>query len=238
VAGDAGAVRLVAHGVQPVPAVEPCWRLCAGFIRCPVARREGRPSGLECLRRGWQLRQGTSLRFRRKEKGGSKEDSRQAQGLGISRGGLTTKLHLLSDRHCRPLAVVVHTSQRHDSKMLPCVLDAVQVTNKTGGPRKRPDLLLADKGYAYPACRNELRRRGVACIIPERKDQKEKRLKKGRKGGRPCQFDKERYKERNVVERCILRLKQFRRIATRYDKTRSSYQTFATFASLLLWLRS
>jgi transposase len=82
-----------------------------------------------------------------------------------------------------------------------------------------------------------LRQRGIACLIPERKNQREQRTKKGKAGGRPCYFDKQQYKRRNVVERTFLRLKQQRRVATRYDKLGESYQAWATLASIRLWLK-
>lgn len=73
-------------------------------------------------------------------------------------------------------------------------------------------------------------------MIPERKDQRESRAKKGRKGGRPRAFDKEQYRRRNVIERCFCRLKQWRRIATRYDKHAETYLAFVTLASIILWI--
>ena len=78
----------------------------------------------------------------------------------------------------------------------------------------------------------------MRAIIPQRSDQIENRKKKGHRGGRPPTFDRELYRQRNLVERCFLRLKQFRRIATRYDKRAASYQAFLTIASLLIWIRS
>lgn len=71
--------------------------------------------------------------------------------------------------------------------------------------------------------------------IPERADQKRNRARRGSRGGRPPRFDKQLYKQRNVVERCFNRLKQWRGIATRYDKTAESYQAAVTLASLLMW---
>ncbi|MCX5010965.1 transposase [Streptomyces sp. NBC_00555] len=61
------------------------------------------------------------------------------------------------------------------------------------------------------------------------------RMRRGSRGGRPPVFDKQVYKRRNVVERCFNRLKQWRGIATRYDKTAQSYQAAVTLASLLMW---
>ena len=117
-------------------------------------------------------------------------------------------------------------------------LDAVRVPRTgRGRPRKRPGCVLGDKGDSYPSCRRHLRGLGVKVLIPERRDQRRHRRGKGRSGGRPCKFDAELYKERNVIERTFLRLKQSRRVATRYDKTKASYQAFVTLASIRLWLR-
>ena len=107
-----------------------------------------------------------------------------------------------------------------------------------GRPRKRPERVLGDKAYTGQPCRQELGRRGIACLIPTRTNERSARKKKGRKGGRPFGFEAEVYKQRNVVERCIRRLKRFRRVATRYDKRASNYLAFVTFASILLWIRT
>lgn len=72
-------------------------------------------------------------------------------------------------------------------------------------------------------------------ISARRSDQVRNRLRRGSQGGRPPAFDKQVYKRRNVVERCFNRLKQWRGIATRYDKTAESYQAAVTLASLLMW---
>lgn len=104
-----------------------------------------------------------------------------------------------------------------------------------GRPRVRPDHVLGDKGYSSKAIRTWLRRRGIAHTIPERADQIRNRAHRGSRGGRPPAFDREAYKHRNVVERCFNRLKQWRGIATRYDKTAESYEAAVTLASLLMW---
>jgi transposase len=137
--------------------------------------------------------------------------------------------------------LALSAGQVHDSDeaTIGAVLDGVRVPRPggTGRPRKRPGRVLGDKGYSYKKCRLLLRQRGIACLIPERKDQREQRAKKGKAGGRPCYFDKQQYKRRNVVERTFLRLKQQRRVATRYDKLGESYQAWATLASIRLWLK-
>jgi transposase len=99
----------------------------------------------------------------------------------------------------------------------------------------RPAHVLGDKGYSSRAIRTWLRRRGISHTIPERADQVRNRLGRGRRCGRPPAFDKPLYKRRNVVERGSDRLKQWRGIATRYDKTAESYQAAVTLAALLMW---
>ncbi|NGO68059.1 transposase, partial [Streptomyces boncukensis] len=102
-------------------------------------------------------------------------------------------------------------------------------------PRTRPGHLGADKGYSSRAVRTWLRRRKIPHTIPERADQIRNRQRRGSRGGRPPAFDKQVYKRRNVAERCFNRLKQWRGIATRYDKTVESYQAAVALAPLLMW---
>lgn len=104
-----------------------------------------------------------------------------------------------------------------------------------GRPRVRPDHILGDKGYSSKAIRSWLRHRGIPHTIPERADQKANRARRGSRGGRPPVFDREVYKHRNVVERCFSRLKQWRGIATRYDKAAESYEAAVALASLVMW---
>lgn len=96
---------------------------------------------------------------------------------------------------------------------------------------------MGDKAYSSRAIRSYLRERGIKTVIPVKEDQKANRLKRGRSGGRPPHFDGERYKERNTVERCFNKLKQFRAVATRYDKRARIYQGTVDVASIVIWLR-
>ncbi len=117
------------------------------------------------------------------------------------------------------------------------VMAKFRLRRRTGRPRTRPRRLLGDKGYSSKKIRLYLRRRGVQAVIPERRDQKANRKRKGSRGGRPPAFDASTYKSRNLVERCFAKLKQWRGIATRFDKLASRYLAGAVIASLLLWLR-
>ncbi len=88
-----------------------------------------------------------------------------------------------------------------------------------GRPRTRPDAVAGDKAYSSHANRAYLRKRQIKAVIPEKKDQAANRKEKGSKGGRTVSHDAALYKERNTVERLINKLKAWRGIATRYDKT-------------------
>jgi len=166
------------------------------------------------------------------------ERAQAGQALGRSRGGLTTKVHLACDGRGLPLAVLVTPGNVNDSAAFGTVLNAVRVPRTGAGrPRRRPDAVVADKAYSSRAIRESLRRRGIRAVIPERADQKVNRVRRGRAGGRPPAFDRDLYKARNVVERCFNRLKQFRAIATRFDKLASRYRAGLHLAALILWLR-
>jgi transposase len=105
-----------------------------------------------------------------------------------------------------------------------------------GRPRKRPDVLIADKGYAHDSTRRALRQRGIRHVTPERSDQVARRAAKGSTGRRPPAFDKATYRKRNVVERCFNRLKQWRDLATRYAKRASLYRSSLVLIAAIIWL--
>lgn len=145
-------------------------------------------------------------------------------------------MDLSCDGKGRPLSVLVTPGQRHESTQLGAVLDAIRVVRPgRGRPRKRPDHLLADRGYNYPCCRELLRSRGILHTVPERRDQRERR---SNRPGRPPSFDAAAYARRNVVERCVNRLKQWRGVATRYEKRAANYRAMVVIAALVIWLTS
>ncbi|WP_237522736.1 IS5 family transposase [Streptomyces sp. SID1328] len=163
----------------------------------------------------------------------------QRHAIGRSRGGLTTKIHHAVDDDGRPLAVVVTPGQVHDAQVRPLLLGDVRVPRLgRGRPRTTPDALLADKAYSSKQVRADLAARGIRTVIAERTDQQANRKRKGSGGGRPRTLDTETYKRRNVVERSFSLLKQWRGLATRYDKLAIVYRSAAVLAAVIAWLRS
>ncbi|WP_443079830.1 IS5 family transposase [Streptomyces sp. P9-A4] len=155
--------------------------------------------------------------------------------LGRSRGGLTTKVHLAADSRCRPLAFVLTPGQAGDAPAFPDVMARLRVPRPIGRPRTTPDAVLADKAYSSRAIRTSLRQRGIRAVIPQPSEQTANRKRRGLLGGRPPAFDREAYKQRNTVERCINRLKQWRGLATRYDKTATIYLAGLHLAAIFIW---
>jgi transposase len=90
-----------------------------------------------------------------------------------------------------------------------------------------PDRLLGDKGYDSDDIRNDLANRGIESVIPPRSNRKT-----------PIEYNREAYKRRNLIERCVNRLKQFRRIATRYEKTARAYLSMLCIAAARLWTKN
>ncbi|KUM86690.1 transposase [Streptomyces cellostaticus] len=120
----------------------------------------------------------------------------------------------------------------------PPVLERIRVPRPAGGrSRTRPDHLSGDTAYSSRRNRRYLRRRQIKHTIPERRDQRAHRRRRGRNGGRPAGFDPARYARRNEVERLISRLKLHRAVATRCDKRAYIFHGTVTGAAIRLWLK-
>lgn len=137
------------------------------------------------------------------------------QAIGRSRGGLTTKIHALVDALGNPLAFLLTAGQTHDLVGADALL-----------PQMAADRLIADKAYDADArVREPLARAGKAAVIPPRTN----RLA-------PRDFDRDLYKERHLIENFFCKLKQFRAIATRYDKTAQNFLAAVHLAAAIIWL--
>jgi transposase len=124
------------------------------------------------------------------------------------------------------VAFVLTPGQRHEQTAFRELMRQGAVKRRgSGRPRLRPRTIVGDKGYTGRPVRDHLRRHGIGAIIPQLKTERTPRL-----------MDWDLYRERNVVERLVGRLKEYRRIATRYDKLAASYLAFVQLAAIRLWL--
>lgn len=108
---------------------------------------------------------------------------------------------------------------------------------RPGRPRTTPLSVRGDKAYSSRGHRDLLRSKGIKAVIPEPADQIANRKRKGAAGGRPVGLDVEDYKQRNVVERFFNRLKNWRGIASRYDKLAIVFRGSVILAAIIDWLR-
>ena len=140
----------------------------------------------------------------------------KAQAIGPSRGGQTTKIHALTDVIGRPFAFTLTAGNVADIKAAPALLSRLK------GAR----YLIADKGYDADALRAALRRNRTVPVIPGRSNRK-----------RAIRYDKRRYRDRHLVENAIGRIKDFRRVATRYDKLEANFLSTVAIATLVaFWI--
>jgi transposase len=138
-------------------------------------------------------------------------------------------VHIRAEGGGKPLVFVLSGGERHESLFLGALLTQVQVRRAGPGyPRVRPGQLVADKGYSCLAVRRTLARRGIRAVIPHRRDQRPDHRRY-----RP--LDRAVYRDRNRIERLINRMKQCRRLATRYEKRASHVLAMLTLAACLLW---
>ena len=136
--------------------------------------------------------------------------------MGRSRGGLTTKIHVLVDACGLPILLKLTEGQAHDGRSAEDMLDSL----------REGSVLLADSAYDSDKLRDTLEARGVWANVkplPQRVN--------------PPKFSKRLYRERNLVERFFNKLKHFRAVATRYDKRDDNYLASVKLASIRIWLR-
>ena len=150
------------------------------------------------------------MRRGRFQKGGRQHK----QGLGRSRGGFSSKIHLLVDALGFPLQFILTGGERHDLTQAESLLAPFHF-----------GAVIADKGYDSDSLRELLTAKQVEVVIPSRRHRKQ-----------PHDYDRLRYRKRNIVERFINRIKWYRRIFTRYEKLARRFMAFLHFAATLIWL--
>jgi transposase len=148
--------------------------------------------------------------MRRVQKRGADDEA-----IGRSRGGLSTKIHAAVDALGNPLRFILTPGQWHESKQAEALITGFDF-----------DKLLADKGYDNDRLRTVVAAQGAEAVIPSI-------------GSRTqiIPHDSHVYKDRNLVERFFNKIKHFRRIATRYDKTAASFAAMLSLVGAMIWLR-
>ncbi len=140
---------------------------------------------------------------------------KKKESIGKSRGGITTKIHAITDSLGMPLKILLTAGNVHDSKPALELLEACT-----------SEALLADKAYGSSKILCTLQERGAIAVIPPKKNAKN-----------PWDYDKHLYKERQSIECFFQKIKEYRRIATRYEKLQIMYKTFVLISSIILWLK-
>ena len=142
--------------------------------------------------------------------------SNREQQMGRSRGGLTSKIHAVVDANGLPVRIGLTPGEAHDNRLCSVLLSGLHPHT----------MLLADRGYDADWIRELISAKGAWANIPPKRNRKE-----------PICFSPYLYRARNLVERFFNKIKQCRRVATRYDKLAANYLAFVKLASIRLWLR-
>jgi len=144
-----------------------------------------------------------------------KSGGQAAQALGRSRGGFTTKIHIVVDALGNPLRLRLTAGQVHDITQAAMLLNGLKA-----------NFVIADRGYAAQSLIDQITESGATAVIPPHQRAKLKR-----------EYDRWLYRERHLVECFINKVKHFRRVFSRFDKLAQRYAGFVAFASVLIWLR-
>lgn len=146
---------------------------------------------------------------------GYDKNSAEEQALGRSKGGFSTKIHAAVDGLGNPLRFILTGGNRSEFIKAEALIEGIRDTN-----------IIADKGYDSDKFRKQIEKQNCICTIPPRKNRKIQH-----------EYDKEVYKERHLIECFFGKLKHFRRVFSRFDKMKSSFQAFIDIASILINIR-
>ena len=152
--------------------------------------------------------------------GGGRKRGQKDQALGRSRGGFSTKIHLKTDFDGHPIAFDLTGGEKGDAPHFPILLGL--------GPDIDPLAAVGDKGYASKANRQAARQRGIAPVIPYKANEK----------NRPAFFAKALYRGRARIEQAVGKLKRFKRIALRCEKTKRNFASFVALVAGLILVKS
>lgn len=148
-------------------------------------------------------------------RGVKKSGGQARQALGRSRGGFSTKVHIAVDALGNPLRLLLTAGQRHDSPQAPSLIEGYE-----------PQVLIADKGYDSGALIESVTAKGIRAVIPPKKNRLVQR-----------DYDRHLYRERHLIECFIGKIKQYRRVFSRFEKLSKNCLGFLSFVSALVWLR-
>jgi transposase len=160
---------------------------------------------------GLDHRSGTPTRGRGAKKNGGAE----AEALGRSRGGFGTKIHAAVNGLGLPVTIVLTPGQAADVTQAETLLDGLPF-----------EVVIGDKGYDSQAVVDLIEAKGGEAVIPSLKNRAQQR-----------DYDRERYKDRNLAERFWNKIKHYRRVATRYEKTARNFLAFVHVASVMVLLQ-
>lgn len=203
-----GTVRQLEQRLEALRPVEQGWRIRGVLRRARRHERVGAPDPDVRFHRGSRARVG-----------GRRERGQETQALGRSRGGFTTKIHAKSDASGDIIAFDLTGGEAADAPHFETLLDI--------GPDIRPRAAICDKGYASKANRAAARARGIAPVIPHKSNEKNK----------PTFFAKTLYKARARIEHGMGRIKRFKRVALRCEKTARNFRSIVSFAAGLCLIK-
>ena len=150
-----------------------------------------------------------------RRRGLKKSGGQEAQALGRSRGGFSTKVHIAVDALGNPLRLLLTAGQCHDGPQAEALIEGYE-----------PQALIADKGYDSDPLIESVTAKGIAAVIPPKKNRLVQR-----------EYDRHLYRERHLIECFIGKIKQYRRVFSRFEKLSKNYLGFLSFVSALIWLR-
>lgn len=145
---------------------------------------------------------------------GAQGTQKKDEAIGLSRGGFSTKIHVAVDSVGRPVRLMLSPGEAHD------ITRAAELIKGL-----KSQFVIGDKAYDQEKLIEQIESQGAEAVIPPRANRNVERY-----------YDKEVYKERNQVERMFCRLKNFRRVATRYEKRAQNFQSMVLLAASMLWL--